>query len=68
MKEILNLASPEAFVPIHGESEFLRAHAELARDARIRNVHVAYNGDVVGAWERRAASAMDVSTAQMPTL
>src|SRR5690606_31143208 len=34
-------------VPMHGEARHLKAHAELAREAGVAEVQVAYNGEMV---------------------
>jgi ribonuclease J len=46
LKTILALVRPRAFVPIHGETRMLAAHARLAREMGVdaARVHVADNG------------------------
>ena len=65
LKFLLNLLSPEWFVPVHGEYRHLVHHAQLARDVGIANdrVIICEDGDVItltpeGAYgERRAVPA-----------
>jgi len=65
LKFLLNLLSPEWFVPVHGEYRHLVHHAQLARDVGIRadRVLICEDGDVItltpeGAYgERRAVPA-----------
>ncbi len=47
LKLMLNLVKPRYFVPIHGESRHLRAHADLARLTGVEddNIFVLDNGD-----------------------
>ncbi|MDO8848386.1 MAG: ribonuclease J [Coriobacteriia bacterium] len=47
LKLMLNLVSPDNFMPIHGEMRHLHAHAELARAVGLTNEHVFIldNGD-----------------------
>ncbi len=47
LKLMLNLVRPRYFVPVHGESRHLRAHAELARATGVaeKDVFVLDNGD-----------------------
>jgi ribonuclease J len=37
-------------VPMHGEPRHLKAHAELAREAGVPEVQIAYNGEMVRLW------------------
>lgn len=47
LKLLLTIVSPKAFMPVHGESVHLRAHAQLAVDVGIpkKNVFLCDNGD-----------------------
>ena len=47
LKLMLNLVSPDNFVPVHGEMRHLHAHAELAKAVGIpeQNVFILDNGD-----------------------
>lgn len=41
----LNVISPKAFVPVHGEYRHLHAHGELAKTMGVEDVHVLEDGD-----------------------
>jgi len=47
LKLMMAMARPKGFVPVHGETRHLRAHAKLAMDIGIdrRNIYVLENGD-----------------------
>ena len=69
LKLMLNLVQPKFFVPIHGETRHLAAHARLAEEVGIpkENVFVLDNGDCleltrVGARVERRASSTAWST------
>ena len=49
LKLMMTLAQPEFFMPVHGESLHLRAHAELAQDVGIpkKNIFILENGDTL---------------------
>ncbi|MDR1713624.1 MAG: ribonuclease J [Coriobacteriales bacterium] len=49
LKQMLVLAQPRYFMPVHGESLHLRAHAELAHDVGIprSNIFMLENGDTL---------------------
>ena len=49
LKIVLSIVQPEAFMPVHGESVHLRAHAKLAQDTGvpIQNIYVMDNGDTL---------------------
>jgi len=47
VRQLLALTKPRIVVPMHGEARHLKAHAELAREAGVPEVQVAYNGEVV---------------------
>ncbi len=40
LKTFMNVIRPEAFVPVHGEYRHLRAHADLADQMGIPEVHI----------------------------
>jgi ribonuclease J len=44
---MIQLTEPRGFVPLHGTLHHLMRHADLARDAGVRDVFVAENGDLV---------------------
>lgn len=46
-QRMIELVRPAAFVPIHGTLHHLRRHAELARDAGVRQVRVVENGQTL---------------------
>jgi mRNA degradation ribonuclease J1/J2 len=43
LEELLRLVRPRLFVPVHGETTFLHAHAALAREVGLHN-HILANG------------------------
>ena len=45
-RRMINLAQPQAFVPVHGTLHHLVRHAELARESGVAEVCVLENGDV----------------------
>ncbi len=47
LKMFLNIVRPQAFVPVHGEYRHLAAHADLAREVAVSEVHVLEDGDRV---------------------
>ncbi|MBP7126200.1 ribonuclease J [Myxococcota bacterium] len=47
LREMIRLVRPRSFVPVHGEYSFLRAHAELALEEGVPEVHLAENGQMV---------------------
>jgi beta-CASP RNase J family ribonuclease len=60
LAELLNLVKPRAFVPVHGETTFLYAHAALARSLGFDAMTLA-NGDSLDV-EARAPRPLDAST------
>ena len=71
LKLMLNLVTPRYFVPVHGETRHLHAHAELARAVGMpdENVFVLDNGDCLEIDEagvhrgQRVESGVSTSTA-----
>ncbi|WP_295555416.1 ribonuclease J [uncultured Hyphomicrobium sp.] len=47
LRQLYAWLRPRIAVPMHGEARHLTAHAELAREAGVSEVQVAYNGEVV---------------------
>lgn len=47
LRQLYAWLRPRIAVPMHGEARHLTAHAELARQAGVSEVQVAYNGEVV---------------------
>jgi ribonuclease J len=47
LRQLYSWLRPRIAVPMHGEARHLKAHAELAREAGIAEVQVAYNGEIV---------------------
>ncbi|MBH23637.1 MAG: ribonuclease J [Myxococcales bacterium] len=47
MRTLLALVRPTYFVPVHGTSRMMLAHAKLAQDAGARDTRVLHNGDVL---------------------
>lgn len=47
LKLVLSIVKPRAFLPVHGESTHLRAHAKLAEATGVapENIHILENGD-----------------------
>ena len=62
LKLMLNLVQPRFFVPVHGETRHLVAHAELAEEVGIpkKNVFVLGNGDCLELRSRERASPRSV--------
>ncbi|NOZ01554.1 MAG: ribonuclease J [Deltaproteobacteria bacterium] len=54
LREMIRLVRPRAFVPVHGEYAFLRAHADLAAAEGVEDVRVIENGDVLEIDDREA--------------
>lgn len=53
LEEVLRLAKPKHFLPVHGEYAFLCAHAQLARDNGITHTSVIRNGQMLGVHDKR---------------
>ncbi|KAK2077186.1 hypothetical protein QBZ16_004820 [Prototheca wickerhamii] len=75
LEEALRLLRPQHFLPVHGETAFLAAHAALARETGVQHTLVARNGQLVGLGARRAgaecaapASLAVVGEARLQTL
>lgn len=47
LRQLYAWTRPRIAVPMHGEARHLKAHAELAREAGVAEVQVAYNGEIV---------------------
>ncbi len=47
LRQLYAWTRPRMAVPMHGEARHLKAHAELAREAGVAEVQVAYNGEMV---------------------
>ncbi len=49
LKLVLSIVKPRAFLPVHGESTHLRAHAKLAEATGVaaENIHILENGDTL---------------------
>ncbi|MCB2223994.1 MAG: ribonuclease J [Actinobacteria bacterium] len=47
LKTFINVIRPQAFVPVHGEFRHLAAHAALAEEMRVPEVHLCEDGDAV---------------------
>lgn len=47
LRQLYSWIRPRIAVPMHGEARHLKAHAELAREAGVPEVQVAYNGEIV---------------------
>ena len=68
LKQILKMVNPQNFLPVHGEYNFLHAHAALAKQhCGIHNTTVIRNGEMAGFGVKRSgrqfgdASSMTVS-------
>ncbi|MEM9194734.1 MAG: ribonuclease J [Myxococcota bacterium] len=46
-RTLLELTQPETFVPLHGTRLHLEAHAALAQESGVRDIHLIENGDVL---------------------
>lgn len=44
----MQIVKPQHFLPVHGESAFLYAHAQLGRDTGIHHTSVIRNGEMLG--------------------
>lgn len=47
LRQLYAWLRPRIAIPMHGEARHLQAHAELAREAGVAEVQVAYNGEIV---------------------
>jgi ribonuclease J len=47
LRQLYSWVRPKMAIPMHGEARHLKAHAELAREAGVGEVQVAYNGEIV---------------------
>ena len=47
LRTFINVISPQAYVPVHGEYRHMRANAELATQVGVSEVEVCQDGDVV---------------------
>ena len=47
LRQLYSWVRPKMAIPMHGEARHLKAHAELAREAGVGEVQVAYNGKIV---------------------
>ncbi len=47
LRDLIRLVRPRAFIPIHGEYSFLKAHADLALEEGVPDCRVVENGHVV---------------------
>jgi len=47
LRQLYAWVRPRIAVPMHGEPRHLKAHAELAREAGVGEVQIAYNGEMV---------------------
>jgi ribonuclease J len=47
LRQLYAWVRPKIAVPMHGEPRHLKAHAELAREAGVGEVQIAYNGEMV---------------------
>lgn len=63
LEEILKTVQPKHFLPVHGESAFLYAHAELAQDLGCRNTSVIRNGELLGVSDIRSKQHVSMGTA-----
>jgi ribonuclease J len=56
LKMMLNLVKPRYFMPIHGETRHLRAHADLAEDIGLatQDIFIMENGEVLEITQRNA--------------
>lgn len=48
LAEAIKLVQPQHFLPVHGESVFLGAHAELAKELGVDRTMVIHDGDMLG--------------------
>ena len=51
--EVMRTVRPQHFLPVHGEYQFLCAHAALARGAGVHNTSVIRNGQMLGCAAQR---------------
>jgi ribonuclease J len=47
MTAMYQMIRPDIAIPVHGTSRHVRAHAQLAKDCQIPNVHIPENGQVI---------------------
>lgn len=63
LEEVLKTVKPKHFLPVHGESAFLYAHAALAQDLGCRNTTVIRNGEMLGVSDIRTNQHVSMGTA-----
>ncbi len=64
LRLMLNLVKPKYFVPIHGETRHLHAHADIARSVGVANedIFILENGDCLEITEAGARTAQQVES------
>lgn len=63
LEEVMRLARPQHFLPVHGEYAFLCAHAQLARENNVNFTSVIRNGQMLGVADRRNANTVSIGSA-----
>ena len=48
LAEVIKAVRPQHFLPIHGESVFMRKHAELAQELGVQRTRVIRDGEMLG--------------------
>ncbi|WP_035871134.1 ribonuclease J [Cucumibacter marinus] len=65
LRQLYDWLKPETLVPVHGEPTHLHAHAKLGRDAGIKNILEARNGDMVTLFPTPGVSKAEVPTGRV---
>lgn len=69
LAELIRLVRPAVFIPVHGESSFLTAHAALARDQGVDTALVVQNGETIGVGRAiNGAPTTTAAAARAPSL
>ena len=65
LAEVIQLVKPQQFLPVHGESVFLHAHAELAHELGIQRTSVIHDGEMLGVKSLRSRRTVSSGAMQV---